>query len=134
MGQNTTVAQAYFDALLAGDLQAAGNLFADDIIWHQPGSSFLSGTKNGKGEVFNLLGKFMELSNGTFTIDKVDYLASNGSLVVASIHFQAVGNGYSMAMKGVDMMRIEDNMIKEMWLFSEDSKAEDEFWSALAQK
>ncbi len=90
--------------------------------------------KNGKGEVFALLGKFMELSNGTFSIDQVDYIASNGNLVVASIHFQAVSSGVSISMKGVDLMRIEENKIKEMWLFSEDIGKEDAFWSSLSKK
>lgn len=134
MEQYTAIIRQYFDALLKGDLQTAGNLFADDIIWHQPGNGILSGTKNGKGEVFALLGRFMELSNGTFAIDKIDYIASNGPLVVASIHFRAMANGRSIAMRGIDMMRVENNKIKEMWLFSEDSKSEDAFWTALSEE
>lgn len=134
MEQNKELVQKYFNALLSGDLETAGSLFSDDIIWHQPGNGVLSGTKNGKAEVFALLGKFLELSNGTFSIDKVDYIASNGSLVTASIHFQAISKGLSISMKGVDLMRIEDNKIKEMWLFSEDIEKEDAFWTSLSKK
>ena len=31
-------------------------------------------------------------------------------------------------MNGVDVMKIEDGKIKEVFLFSEDQEAEDQFW------
>jgi len=34
-----------------------------------------------------------------------------------------------MSMDGVDLMRIESGQIKEVWLFSRDEDAEDDFWS-----
>ena len=36
-------------------------------------------------------------------------------------------------MKGVDLFRFEDGLIKEIWLFSEQIDEEDRFWTALAQ-
>ena len=34
----------------------------------------------------------------------------------------------SMSMDGVDVLRLEDGKIVEMWLFSADQAAEDAFW------
>lgn len=119
---------AYFDAIARGDLEAAGNSFADDLVWHQPGSNGLSGTHAGKPAVFALLGSFMERSAGSFRIDRVDQLFANGDLVAATISFSATAGGKAMSMAGVDLLRVTNGKIAEVWLFSADQPAEDAFW------
>ena len=42
-----TVAQRYADAVAAKDFATVAGLFADDIVWHQPGSHRLAGTHRG---------------------------------------------------------------------------------------
>jgi len=119
----------YFSALQTGDMGALGALFAEDVVWHQPGNGRLSGTYRGKENVFSLLGKFMEISEGSFRIDDISHIMGNGDLVSATLHFTATRPGRSMAMDGVDLMRVEGGRIKEVWLFSSDTEAEDRFWS-----
>lgn len=126
---NITLVQKYFDSLAAGDLETLGSLFADDVVWHQPGEGLLSKTYHGKAELFPLFGKFMEISQGTFRIDHVDSIMANGDLVAATLHFSArKSTGESISMDGVDLMRIEGGKIKEVSLFSADQLAEDTFW------
>jgi len=125
---NVAVVQGYFEALKAGDLAKLGSLLADDIVWHQPGSSRLSGTYRGVSEVSSLFKQFMEISGGSFQIDRVDAIMANGNLVSAILHFRAERGKHKMAMGGVDLMRIEGGRIKEVWLFSADQEAEDCFW------
>lgn len=96
-----------------------GGLLSDDLVWHQPGKSALSGVYNGKQDIFAHLGRMTQLSSGTFAIDQVDYITENGDLVVAAVGFAASANGCSMQMKGVDLFHFEDGLIKEVWLFSE---------------
>ena len=127
---NVAVVREYFNALRTGDMGKLGSIFADDIIWHQPGASHLSMTYHGKEKVFALFGTFMELSGGTFQIDDVEAIMSNGDLVSAILHFQAERSGETMSMKGVDLMRVENGLIKEVWLFSANPAAEDKFWGA----
>lgn len=126
--QNIEIVRRYFDAVARGDLQAVGDAFAADIEWHQPGKGSLSGLHRGKEAVFALLGKFMERSGGTFRIDEIGPLMAQGDLVATSIHFRAEKAGASISMSGVDMLRIADGRIREVWLFSEDQAAEDAFW------
>jgi ketosteroid isomerase-like protein len=126
--QNIDLVRSYFDALARGDLEAAGNAFADDLVWHQPGGNSLSGTRNGKPAVFALLGDFMERSAGSFRIDRVDQLFANGDLVAATIAFSASAGGKAMSMAGVDLLRVRNGKIAEVWLFSADQPAEDAFW------
>src|SRR5690606_29992887 len=104
----------------------------DNIIWHQPGNGIQSGTYNGKAALFAHLGNFAKWSRGTFAIDDIEYVASNGDLVSASIHFKAQNGDKRLSMKGVDLLRIENEKIAEVWLFSERIGEEDDFWNSVA--
>lgn len=126
--QNIEIVRRYFDAVARGDLQAVGEAFADDIEWHQPGQGSLSGAYRGKEAVFALLGQFMDRSGGTFLIDSVGPLMGQGDRVATPLHFRAEKPGASMSMSGVDVLRVADGKIREVWLFSEDQAAEDAFW------
>ena len=126
----TAIARQYFDALGAGDMATVGDLLADEIVWHQPGSSHLSGLKRGKAELLPMLCAMAELSEGSFAIDQVDEIMGNGDLAAARIHFVARKGDPAMAMNGVDLLRVADGKIVEAWLFSGDQAAEDEFWDA----
>lgn len=132
MSKNVEIVQSYFNAVAKGDFDTVGSLFADDVIWHQPGKGIQSGIYNGKAELFALLGNFAKWSNGTFAIDNIEYITDNGDLVSASIHFKAEKDGKILSMKGIDLLRIENDKIKEVWLFSENIEDEDNFWNNIA--
>lgn len=129
---NVQLIRTYFAALAKGDMAAAGALFADDIVWHQPGNSALSRTYRGKGELFPLLGRFMQLSQGTFQIDEVPAVMANVDHVAATVHFRAQLGDAVLSMDGVDLMRVNGGLIREVWLFSGDQAAEDKFWDEAA--
>ncbi|MGA9874072.1 MAG: nuclear transport factor 2 family protein [Rhodococcus sp. (in: high G+C Gram-positive bacteria)] len=128
MSTTTDTARTYFTAVQTGDMATLGELLAGDIVWHQPGSHRFSGVHRGRDAVFALLGAMMETSAGTFAIDTVHSYMDNGDLVAASIHFSGSRGEQSMAMDGVDLLRITDDKITEVWLFSADAAAEDAFW------
>ena len=69
----------------------------------------------------------------TFTIDHVDYVTDNGNLVATAIGFAVLANGHSIKMKGVDLFHFENDVIKEIWLFSERIDEEGHFRTALKQ-
>lgn len=123
-------ARTYFQALQSGDMDTVAGSFADDIVWHQPGANRFSGVHKGRDAVFAMLGGMMQASNGTFAIDQVHSLMGNGDLVAATIHFAGQREGAAMSMDGVDLLRIADGKIVEVWLFSADPAAEDAFWGS----
>lgn len=125
---NIDVARSYFQAIQTGDLGTVGKLLDKDVVWHQPGANRFSGVRQGRDDVFQMLGGMMEASQGSFAIDKVHSLMGNGELVAATIHFAGRHDKASMAMDGVDLLRIKDGKIAEVWLFSGDPAAEDIFW------
>jgi ketosteroid isomerase-like protein len=125
---NLTLARTYFRAVQTGDLASLGELLDADIVWHQPGANQFSGEHKGRDAVFQMLGGMMEASQGSFAIDTIHTLMGNGDLVTATIHFSGRRGDAAMSMDGVDLLRIADGKITEMWLFSGDAAAEDTFW------
>lgn len=128
----TEVAHRYVELLAAGDLAGLGDLFADDVIWHQPGAGHLSGVYRGKAEVFPHLGRFTTLSSASFRVEEVIDVMANDDLVATSLRFSASAARATLSMRGIDLMRITDGKIREMWLFSADQPAEDRFWDDAA--
>jgi ketosteroid isomerase-like protein len=125
---NIDIARSYFRAVQQGDIPKLGELLDEGLVWHQPGSSQVSGKYRGRNTVFEMLGKMMQISNGTFAIDQIHSLMGNGDLVAATIHFTGERDGGAMSMDGVDVLRFDGGKIVEAWLFSSDQAAEDEFW------
>ena len=122
------IARSYFQAIQTGDLDTVGKLLDDNIVWHQPGANQFSGVRKGRDDVFQMLGGMMQASKGSFAIDKVNSLMANGDLVAATIHFTGKRDDAAMSMDGVDLLRITDGKIAEVWLFSSDPATEDAFW------
>lgn len=122
------VFNTYNEALIKGDFVAVFETMADDIKWHQPGNGLLSGVIVGKQYLGAHLGKFVEKSNGTFKI-LVNWVSNNDCFVAANVTFIAEhSNGNKLNMNGIDLFKIEDGLIKEVWLFSAEQAIEDDFW------
>lgn len=122
------VAQQYVDAMGAGDPGALAALFADDLVWHQPGANRFSGTKHGGGAVGEMIGAMTSVSNGTFALAPNGAPMTNGDLAAIPIRFSGKRDGAEMDMDGVDLLRVEGGKVAEVWLFSADQVAEDVFW------
>jgi uncharacterized protein len=130
---NTTplaVVRKYFDALSAKDFATVAGMFADDIVWHQPGDNRFSGTHHGSAAVGEMIGGMMTVSEGTFDLALTAAPMVNGTLVAVPVHFTGKREGAVMAQDGIDLLRINGDRIAEVWLFSSDPEAEDVFWGA----
>ncbi len=54
----------------------------------------------------------------------------NGDLAAMQVEFGAQREGAAMSMAGVDIVRVAGDRIAEVWLYSADQQAEDDFWGA----
>jgi uncharacterized protein len=124
------VVRKYFDALSAKDFATVAGMFADDIVWHQPGDNRFSGTHHGSAAVGEMIGGMMTVSEGTFDLALTAAPMVNGTLVAVPVHFTGKREGAAMAQDGIDLLRINGDRIAEVWLFSSDPEAEDVFWGA----
>jgi ketosteroid isomerase-like protein len=123
-----TVATTYFDALEAGDFATVAALFADDVVWHQPGANQFSGVHRGADAVGAMIGGMMTVSEGTFTLRRNAGLMVNGDIVAAPVRWTGKRTGAEMDGAGVDVMRVVGGKVAEVWLFTADPVEEDAFW------
>jgi uncharacterized protein len=129
MSDPVAVVQQYFDALAAKDFGGVAGFLADDIVWHQPGDNRFSGLQQGAGAVNAMIGGMMEISQGSFELALTGPPMLNGDdLVAAPIHFTAKHPGGDLGQAGVDLLKVADGKIIEVWLFSADQPGEDAFW------
>lgn len=118
----------YGAAVAAGDMAALAATLTDGVVWHQPGENQLSGDHVGPEAVVAHLGRFMELSAGTFALE-TESATESGNLVAMTVRFTAQRDGAaSLDQRGVDVFRVEGGQIAEIWLISEDQSTEDQFW------
>jgi uncharacterized protein len=125
---NIDIAKRYINAVQTGDQAALSNLISSLVVWHQPGNNQFSGVKNGIAEFGAMFGAMMGVSGGTFAITHAHRYLANGDLVAIEIEFAAQRDGAKLDQPGLDLLRIADGKIVEVWLFSSDPKQEDAFW------
>ncbi|MFZ4894834.1 nuclear transport factor 2 family protein [Plantibacter sp. Mn2098] len=119
----------YLASLEAGDMGALAATLHPGVVWHQPGAHPLAGDHVGPDAVLGLLGGMMERSAGSLIVATESSIAG-GDLVAATVCFTAKRDGRAdLDQHGVDVFRIQDDRIVEVWLMSENQPAEDLFWS-----
>jgi limonene-1,2-epoxide hydrolase len=123
------VVEAYSIALSKGDVKTAFSYFILDATWHQPGNNKFSGTKSGLDAIGKMLSDMMEATQGTLVIEPTGPMMVNGNLVSCPIRFSAKNGDKTVDMNGSDLYEVVDGKIIQVWLFSEDQPAEDEFWN-----
>ena len=121
------VFNTYTEALSRGDFEAAFETMADTIVWHMGGESSLSGIIKGKQALGERLGEFTKRSNGTFRVI-TNWAASNDCFVAASVVSLAEKGNEKLNNPGIDLFKIEDGKIQEVWTFAQYQTVEDKFW------
>ncbi|MCL2914592.1 nuclear transport factor 2 family protein [Shewanella corallii] len=126
--QNINTIRNYFKALESGDMETFAAMFADNVVWHQPGNNKYSGDKQGVAEIGQMVAAMMQETQGSFALKTQGDPSANGQLVAVPVSFGGEKAQQTMQMRGTDLFRMNDGKIVEVWLFSEDQRAEDQFW------
>jgi ketosteroid isomerase-like protein len=127
--QNAELIRRGYDAFARADLPTVFDIFDQDITWHVPGSSPLSGDYKGHGEVGGFFARTMELSGGTFAIDIQDVLAQQDQVVVLCT-VSAERHGQSWSSPEVHVWRVAGGRAVAFREFQGDEQTEDAFWSS----
>jgi ketosteroid isomerase-like protein len=125
--QNAQLIRDGYAAFAQGDIATVLELFDEDIDWHVPGRSPLSGDYHGHEGVLGFFTKSMELSSGTLKVD-VDDVVADGDRVVVFSTVSAQRNGRSLSTPEVHCWRPADGKAVEFREFQGDQQREDEFW------
>ena len=126
--KNIEAAKSLFAAFRAKDMEGVRQLLADDVIFHIPGKSPMSGDYHGFEQVTGFFRKAGERSGGTFK-SEVKKIVANGVLVMVFQHVTGQREGKSLDMEGAFVVRFEDGRWKEMWAFHFDELQAYAFWS-----
>jgi len=126
---NAELLRRGYEAFAKGDIPTVLGLFADDICWHVPGRSPLSGDYKGPQQVLGFFTTGMELSGGTLRVEADEILAEGERVVVLST-VSAERNGQPWSSPGVHLWRVVDGKAVEFREFQGDQQTEDDFWLA----
>ena len=125
---NASLLRRTYEAFARHDVATLGELFADDVVWHVPGRSALSGDFRGQDEVFAYFRRLREMSGDTFKAEARDFTASDEH-VVSLEHLTAERDGKTLDLQLALVVRVRAGQIAEAHDFFYDPNAWDEFWS-----
>jgi uncharacterized protein len=122
---NVARIRAGYEAFAKGDFAALDDLFAEDIRWTEPGRNQLAGTYQGRSAVYELFGRLMEVTEGSFRIELRAVLADDehGVAVAATTARRGV---HSFAVTSAHVLRFDGDRITEFQELTGDQYAVDE--------
>ncbi|MBB6093558.1 hypothetical protein HNQ60_002439 [Povalibacter uvarum] len=122
-----SVVQRYADAWAANDLQGIVASYHDDVVFHYFGRSPLAGIHRGKTACLAVLKQVREKTNRRLVSIR-DVLAGNHfGLVIAVERFER--NGSSVEIERLLKYRVRDGKLAECWIYDEDQRLVDEYWT-----
>jgi ketosteroid isomerase-like protein len=111
-----------------GEVEQFGEvLLADDVVWHWPGRSSVSGEYRGRAAALGLLRGFHELTGSQLNVEPMDILEGDDHLM-SFTHVTADKEGAHLDVVMADAMRFgPDGRVVEYWTLSNDQAAVDAF-------
>jgi ketosteroid isomerase-like protein len=117
------------EAFSKGDMATVGGLFGDDIVFHVPGNSPISGEYKGKDEVFGFLAQLPVLTDGSFRLDVHDVVGNDEHVVALVRGSGSRPDGRTLDMPIAQVFHVRDGKAVEFWGMAEDQAKADAFWS-----
>ncbi|MEO6632918.1 MAG: nuclear transport factor 2 family protein, partial [Mucilaginibacter sp.] len=123
------VVTKFLTAVQQGDNEKLAQLIHPDIIWSQPGSNCLSGTKHSNAEVFQMVGKMFERSANTLRLSNFKSISVNGNKIACLLHWNAAQPaGGILDIDNIDVYTVENGQITKAEIFTADEDGENRFW------
>jgi ketosteroid isomerase-like protein len=126
---NATRAREGFERFADGDLPALLDLFADDAVWHVPGSMTLSGAHHGRDAIIAFLRGTAELTAGSYRVELLWTVADDDHLVAV---YRALGqrpDGRTLDVEQALLVHLEQGRWKAVRAQPLDQAAFDAFWA-----
>lgn len=116
------------EAISRGDVERFGQiLLSDDVVWHWPGRSSVSGEYRGRDAALELLRGFHRLTQNRLQVEPLDILEGRDYLM-SFTHVTAEQEGRQLDVVMADAMRFGgDGRVAEFWTLSNDQEAVDSF-------
>jgi uncharacterized protein len=115
------------DAFARKDGFSLRDCFAEDAVWHVPGTGVMSGTYRGRSEIFRFLVRLPKLTDGTYRSTFIDALASE-KRGAGLYRAQGEREGRSIDIDQLLLFTIRDGLVTEVLALPSDPVAFDDFW------
>jgi ketosteroid isomerase-like protein len=122
---NATLVRGAYDAFGKGDVAALDDVFAEDIRWHEPGRNQLAGDYEGRATVYELFGRLMGVTEGSFRMEVRSVLADD-QYAMTLVDVSAHRGDESFSVTNVHVSRMADGKVAEFWEMSGDQYAQDQ--------
>ena len=123
MNAGERVIRNLYDARARRDWDAVRALFADEIVWHEPGEEDYSGDHRGRDAVVGLLEKLVEVTGGSFQLVPEAFLNSAEHSAVL-IRWWAEREARRSEGREIAVYRLQDGLIVEAWFHPDGYDAE----------
>ena len=125
---NEEVVRRIFAAFAQKQGFALRDLFAPDAVWIVPGDGVMAGVHRGREAIFRFLARLPKESDGTYSSQLVDVLASDDR---AAALYRASGgrHGRWLDLDQVLLFRIDDGLVREVLALPSDPGAFEAFWA-----
>jgi len=117
--------RSYQQAVAAGDLDSARQVFHPDVTYAVAGDSALTGTYRGPDAVMGYLGRLMELTRGTYTISRMRWVTSPDRVGLLTLN-HAERDGKRLSWDELIVFEFVDGLKKRISHFSGDQQSLDE--------
>ena len=126
--ENAAIVRRIFDAFARKEGLALRGLFAEHAVWSVPGRGVMAGRYEGREAIFRFLAKLPKETDGTYSSELVDVLASEER---AAALYRARGqrHGRSLGLDQLLVFRIEDGLVQEVLALPSDPDAFEAFWT-----
>ncbi len=110
-------------------VDAVGELLAEDVVWHVPGTSPVAGDHRGRDAVLAYFAQRRDLAGRTFAMHPKGLLEDRDA-VVQLVDGEAVIGGERREWRTVGVYRIAGGHVAEVWLVPLDLAPFDAIWGA----
>ena len=126
--RSAALARRIFEAFERRDAFVLRGLFAEDAVWRVSGRNVLAGTYRGRREIIRFLGSLPRLTDGTYSSELVDVLASDER---AAVLYRARGlrHGVELDIDQLLLFTLRDGRVAAVDAYPSDPVAFDAFWS-----
>lgn len=117
-----------YDAFAKGDSATLRELMTEDVVWHVPGRTPLSGDYEGIDAVLAYFARIMETTGGSFRAEPRTLLADD-TYGAAPVAITAHRGDKHLDVMNVHACRFREGRVAEFWETSTDPDAAQEFYA-----
>jgi ketosteroid isomerase-like protein len=126
---HTDVAVGLYGAVARGDLDAAVDYLADDVVLHVPGSHPLAGDHRGRAGFQRFLADSRSLTEAGEQVELIDLMQGRDHVAVyCRVRAERAGRP-PLDNTTVHVLRIDNGRVAEAWFHNWDDASVARFWS-----